>query len=68
MSRFSKCKYDPDSKTAAVVGAGMTWDQVYIALDATGANVVGGRVPGLGVAGLVLGGGNDNLSFLRVLC
>ncbi|KAH9071148.1 FAD dependent oxidoreductase [Lactarius deliciosus] len=39
------------------LGPGLTWDQVYAALDPTGVNVVGGRVPGVGVAGLTLGGG-----------
>lgn len=40
------------------VGAGCLWDNVYAALDGTGVNVVGGRVPGVGVAGFTLGGGN----------
>ncbi|KAH8989201.1 FAD dependent oxidoreductase [Lactarius hatsudake] len=39
------------------LGPGLTWDQVYAALDPTGVNVIGGRVPGVGVAGLTLGGG-----------
>jgi hypothetical protein len=39
------------------VGAGLTWDQVYEVLEPTGVNVVGGRVFGVGVAGLTLGGG-----------
>jgi len=33
------------------------WDQVYEILAPTGVNVVGGRIPGVGVAGLTLGGG-----------
>jgi hypothetical protein len=32
-------------------------DDVYLALDGTGLNVVGGRVPGVGVADFSLGGG-----------
>ncbi|KAH9030957.1 FAD-binding domain-containing protein [Lactarius hengduanensis] len=39
------------------LGPGLTWDQVYAALDPTGVNVIGGRIPGVGVAGLTLGGG-----------
>jgi len=39
------------------IGPGLTWDQVYEALGSTGVNVVGGRVTGVGVAGLTLGGG-----------
>jgi hypothetical protein len=38
------------------------WDDVYAALDPLGANVVGGRVTGVGVAGLILGGGYSWLS------
>jgi hypothetical protein len=54
MSRFNDTKV----KSGTVhVGAGLTWDQVYVVLELTAVNVVGGRVPGVGVAGLTLGGG-----------
>lgn len=56
MSRFNEIAVDLVSGTVAV-GAGLTWDQVYTALEPTGVNVVGGRIPGVGVAGLTLGGG-----------
>ena len=56
MSRFNETKVNSASGTVKV-GAGLTWDQVYKALDPTGVNVVGGRAPGIGVAGLTLGGG-----------
>jgi FAD/FMN-containing dehydrogenase len=56
MSRFNKTKVNSRSGTVEV-GAGLTWDQVYATLEPTGVNVVGGRVPGVGVAGLTLGGG-----------
>ncbi|KAI0290497.1 FAD-binding domain-containing protein [Russula brevipes] len=56
MSRFSEMKVNSAIGTVEV-GAGLTWDQVYRALDGTGVNVIGGRVPGVGVAGLTLGGG-----------
>ena len=39
------------------VGGGLTWGQVYVALALHEVNVVGGRVPGVGVAGLTLGRG-----------
>ncbi|KAI0476387.1 putative oxidoreductase [Xylariaceae sp. FL0804] len=39
------------------VGAGVTWDAVYAALDPPGLSVAGGRVAGVGVGGLTLGGG-----------
>ncbi|KAF8492574.1 FAD-binding domain-containing protein [Russula emetica] len=56
LSRFNETKVNITSGTVEV-GAGLTWDQVYVALEPTGVNVVGGRIPGVGVAGLTLGGG-----------
>ena len=56
MVRFKEIKVNTRSATVEV-GAGLTWDQVYAALAPFGVNVVGGRVPGVGVAGLTLGGG-----------
>ncbi|KAI0271877.1 hypothetical protein BGY98DRAFT_922663 [Russula aff. rugulosa BPL654] len=56
MSRFNETKVDSTSGTVEI-GAGLTWDKVYVALESTGVNVVGGRNPGLGVSGLTLGGG-----------
>jgi hypothetical protein len=56
MTRFNKTKVNTASGTVEV-GSGLTWDQVYAALKPTGVNVVGGRIPGVGVAGLTLGGG-----------
>ena len=56
LSRFNETKVNPSSGTVEV-GPGLTWDQVYVALESTGVNVVGGRIPGVGVAGLTLGGG-----------
>jgi FAD/FMN-containing dehydrogenase len=56
MARFNKTVISSDSQTIEL-GAGLTWDQVYDTLDGTGLNVVGGRVLGVGVAGLILGGG-----------
>jgi FAD/FMN-containing dehydrogenase len=56
ITRFNETKVDSTSGTV-YVGAGLTWDQVYDALDQTGVTVIGGRIPGIGVAGLTLGGG-----------
>jgi len=56
MIRFNETNVDTTCGTVEV-GAGLTWDQVYAALEPTGVNVVGGRIPGVGVAGLTLGGG-----------
>lgn len=56
MTRFNETKVDSTHGTVCV-GAGLTWGQVYSALDPTGVNVIGGRASGVGVAGLTLGGG-----------
>ncbi|CCM00874.1 uncharacterized protein FIBRA_02920 [Fibroporia radiculosa] len=56
MTRFNNVDYDASTETVAI-GAGMVWDDVYAALEVFGANVVGGRVSGIGVAGFTLGGG-----------
>lgn len=56
MYRFSQVVYNPATQTAQI-GAGLIWDEVYAALDPYGVNVLGGRVSGVGVAGLILGGG-----------
>ncbi|KAK1752816.1 hypothetical protein QBC47DRAFT_63097 [Echria macrotheca] len=44
-------------RTSVEIGFGQGWMDVYKKLDATGINVVGGRVPGPGVGGFTLGGG-----------
>jgi len=58
MVRFNETKVDSTYGTVEV-GAGLTWGQVYAALEPTGVNVVGGRVPGIGVGGFSLGGGES---------
>lgn len=37
-------------------GPGLRWGDVYNALDPYGVSVIGGRIPHVGVAGLILGG------------
>lgn len=44
------------------VGPGNRWISVYRALEGTGRAVLGGRVPDVGVGGLLLGGGIPNFS------
>ncbi|KAL4079832.1 FAD-binding domain-containing protein [Scleroderma citrinum] len=56
MYRFSEVTYNSAAQTVTI-GAGLIWDDVYAALEPYGVNVVGGRVTGVGVAGLTLGGG-----------
>lgn len=38
------------------LGPGLRWGDVYNALDPYGVSVIGGRIPHVGVAGLILGG------------
>ncbi|KAF9022273.1 FAD dependent oxidoreductase [Hymenopellis radicata] len=61
MSRFTDVIYDASTQTAAV-GTGNIWDDVYATLEPYGRQVVGGRFPGVGVAGFSLGGGYSWLS------
>jgi FAD/FMN-containing dehydrogenase len=56
MTRLNETTVNSNSGTVDV-GAGLNWDPVYQALEPTGVNVVGGQVPGVGVAGTTLGGG-----------
>ncbi|KAI1840800.1 hypothetical protein JX266_013007 [Neoarthrinium moseri] len=44
-------------RSVVSVGPGSTWDAVYAKLDPLGLSVTGGRVAGVGVGGLTLGGG-----------
>ena len=56
MTRFNETTVDSECGTVEI-GAGLTRGQVYDAFNDTGVIVIGGRVPGVGVAGLTLGGG-----------
>jgi len=62
LSRFNDTKANAGNRTVGV-GPGLTWDEVYAALAPFGMSVVGGRIPGVGVAGLTLGGGEFLRSF-----
>lgn len=46
MKKFSEIEYD-FPKNVVTVGAGLTWDDVYAALDPLGVGVVGARVTGV---------------------
>ena len=54
MSRFNETIVNVEHGTVEV-RPGLTWDQVYQTLSPTGVNVVGVRIPGVGVAGLTFG-------------
>jgi FAD/FMN-containing dehydrogenase len=56
MTRFNSIELNKATRTVDA-GSAVTWDQVYAALNSTGFNVVGGRIPTVGVSGLTLGGG-----------
>ncbi|EAW14587.1 uncharacterized protein ACLA_076270 [Aspergillus clavatus NRRL 1] len=53
--------YDASTQTA-VIGPGQRWEDVQEKLEPTGRAVVGGRLGGVGVGGLLLGGGLSYLS------
>jgi FAD/FMN-containing dehydrogenase len=56
LQEFRQLELSADEKTADV-GVGLRWLEVYKRLDPFGLAVTGGRVPDVGVPGLVLGGG-----------
>jgi hypothetical protein len=56
MSRFTQLVVSEDKSTVDV-GLGLRWLDVYKGLDPYGITVAGGRVPPVGVPGLLLGGG-----------
>lgn len=45
-----------DDKKIASLGPGARWGDVISTLDPYGVSVIGGRIPHVGVAGLILGG------------
>lgn len=45
-----------DDKSVASIGPGNTWYDVYAALEPHNLVAIGGRVAGIGVGGLILGG------------
>ena len=57
LSRFNGIVIDEDSETVQI-GAGLAWTDVYASIVPKGINVVGGRLNGVWVAGLTLGGEN----------
>lgn len=57
LSKFNTTTYDASSETA-LIGPGSRWREVYAELHKHGRVVAGGREGNVGVAGLILGGGN----------
>ena len=64
MTRFNEIKVNTAAGTVEI-GAGLTSDQVYKTLEPYNITVMAGRVPGVGIAGFTLGGG-ERLSSLGV--
>lgn len=56
LGRLNQVALSPD-KSIVTLGFGQGWTDVYDALEDSGVNVVGGRVPGPGIGGFTLGGG-----------
>ncbi|KAG1748462.1 uncharacterized protein EDB91DRAFT_1315197 [Suillus paluster] len=61
MYSFSDITFDSDTQTATI-GTGNVWDDVYSMLEEYGVNAVGGKVTGVGVGGIILGGGYSYLT------
>ncbi|ROV92195.1 hypothetical protein VMCG_09279 [Cytospora schulzeri] len=51
-----------DDKESVSIGPGQRWGNVYDELDQYGVSVIGGRIPHVGVGGLMLGGGYFHFS------
>jgi hypothetical protein len=63
MAGLSDVEFD-ESEGLVRVGAGATWGEVYEELEKVNKTVVGGRLTGVGVGGLLLGGGLSHFSGL----
>ena len=61
LARFNIFNVNTDAKTLDL-GPGLLWDDVYDQLAPYGVTVIGGRIPGVGVGGLILGGGGYDCS------
>lgn len=55
LKKLNKVSISPDRKLASL-GPGGRWGDVFTALDPYDVSVLGGRIPHVGVAGVILGG------------
>lgn len=55
LRRINQLSVSSDSSVVSL-GPGIRWGDVYNALDPYGVSVIGGRIPQVGVGGLLLGG------------
>ncbi|KAI9449068.1 FAD dependent oxidoreductase [Lactarius psammicola] len=56
LARFNTFNVNSEAQTVEL-GPSLLWEDVYQRLDPYGVTVIGGRIPGVGVGGLILGGG-----------
>jgi hypothetical protein len=56
LSHFNSTKLNANGRMVKI-RASLTWGQVYETLDPAGVSVIGGHIPSIGVAGLILGRG-----------
>lgn len=55
LRRINQLSVSSDSSVVSL-GPGLRWGDVYNALDPYGVSLIGGRIPQVGVGGLILGG------------
>jgi FAD/FMN-containing dehydrogenase len=55
LQKLNQLTVSADKKVTSI-GPGKRWGEVYEALDPYGISVIGGRIPQVGVGGLILGG------------
>ena len=58
LQRMNRFSISSDNSVVSL-GPGLRWGDVYDALDPYGVSVIGGRIPHVGVAGLILGGSDS---------
>ena len=56
LARFNAFKVNTETQTVDL-GPSLTWGDVYERLEPYGLTVIGGRLPEVGIGGLILGGG-----------
>lgn len=56
LARFNTFNVNTEAQTVEL-GPSLLWDDVYERLEPYGVTVIGGRIPEVGVGGLILGGG-----------
>ena len=68
LQRINQLIISPDSLVISL-GPGLQWGAVYNALDPCGVSVIGGRIPQVAFAGLILGGSSslENRSYRMLI-